>query len=253
MIKEAIEYLVEFAQKDVPLMREVGGDFYFNRGPREGQLAVRRDEWPTIHVASLEGLAALAESGALPETRFIFVVKSHREVFLQSGTMGTDRRPYRLLFAQSMSLPVEQFELNQYWPQEDFVLQVQAKFEQGIERKRLLEYVSGLQQEAVQEVNDDGVAQVATVRRGMKSLTREKFVNPVVLTHHGFTFPEITQPNRLYVLRMKGGKSGDGAQAAAPVVSLNLVDDGKAELDTRNEIVEWFKERLPSVRMVVAG
>ena len=101
----------------------------------------------------------------------LFHVVNSRVVALVSDPVETGTAMERILYAKAEAPPVNQFRVGTYLTHEDFCIEAQAKFMWNPNLAEMLSFVSGMQEDAAQTVNDDGVAQVVTVRRGVTSIT----------------------------------------------------------------------------------
>ena len=232
MIQQALEYLFGLGLKDAeaPMTVDIDGRKFWRSTGRE----VKNDaSWPMLAVDTLAGLVECYND--IGSTSLFHVVNS-RVVALVSLPVETGTDMERILYAKAEAPRVAQFRTGEYLPHEDFCIEAQAKFQWTTELAEMLSFVSGMQEDAAQTVNDDGVAQVVTVRRGVTSLQTERVKNPVTLMPRT-TFEELFQPEHTYILRLKGG--GD---KSVPQVGLFAVDSSRPKLDAITSIKAWLRD-----------
>lgn len=106
----------------------------------------------------------------------------------------------RAIIAEATAI-VPSFQCNGYQPHEHFILWVLTHFEDDAERARLLSFAGNIRTESVHTSEDDGVTQVAAVKRGAK-LREEGWKNPVTLAPFR-TFDEVAQPKSRFIFRIR--------------------------------------------------
>ena len=108
---------------------------------------------------------------------------------------------------------VDNIPFGRFLDQEDMVILLQSQFvhdeeqqtEKGIDdRDILLQVVSNLRSDEVQQQTDDGVSQTVQINSGVASVSTVKVPNPVTLTPYR-TFQEIEQPASKFIFRMHEG------------------------------------------------
>lgn len=130
-----------------------------------------------------------------------------------------------------------------WMPLDEFVIYIQSGFVQDETTAAILKVVGNVVQGAEAEYADDGVTQRVTARAGV---TRREIVdlpNPVTLRPFR-TFPDIEQPESLFVLRIKQGKEGE-----QPSCALFEADGG----GWRNQAVERIKAYFTEVGLRAIG
>jgi hypothetical protein len=95
----------------------------------------------------------------------------------------------------------------------------------------------------VRETVDDTVGQEVKTARGVVMSERTKVPNPVLLAPYR-TFREVTQPESLFVLRLR---SGDGDK---PRCALFEADGGTWKLEAIQNVATWLRAAITSVRVV---
>lgn len=131
------------------------------------------------------------------------------------------------------------FGFGQYMDQETFVIEVQSKFLDTASRKDILRIAGNLKSEHVRTIEDDGITQVASTRKGI-SLAQESIIpNPIILKPYR-TFLEVEQPELPFVFRLR-----DARDNQPPVMALFEADGGQWKLDSVDLIRQWLNAQLP--------
>lgn len=99
------------------------------------------------------------------------------------------------------------FPYGRYLDIEEFITQLQACFVDTPMRGEILKVVGNIIDENVKTVVDDGISQSVTARTGIVKREEVKLPNPVDLRPFR-TFPEIVQPQSLFVLRVRKTREG---------------------------------------------
>ena len=177
---------------------------------------VRDPEIPALSVSSLTGLISYLNEGLDKDTIWdirgagLFIhVDSYREISLRTELHGDFDSRACLLRAKAYQ---NQFEFNQYLDLEEFIIGLQASFVMNDNLEEVIATVGTLVAEAGVGLNDDGMTQEVTTRRGIARKGTESVKNPIKLRPF-VTFPEIDQPELNFVLRLKQGDNGRVAAA----------------------------------------
>ena len=100
---------------------------------------------------------------------------------------------------------VDNIPFGRFLDQEDMVILLQSQFVHDIDdRDILLQVVSNLRSDEVQQQTDDRVSQTVQINSGVASVSTVKVPNPVTLTPYR-TFQEIEQPASKFIFRMHEG------------------------------------------------
>lgn len=147
-------------------------------------------------------------------TRAIVVVESPTRVV--GRLADPDAYGRRAVVAVAEVKPRHAFPYDRYLDAEDFLVRLQTGFlpDDGSEQetgdlRAVLELASTLQPEKVTTLQDDGVTQIATVKRTAGRLAASAIRNPVQLYPLGLTFPEVPAPRWRLILRLKQEKDGE--------------------------------------------
>lgn len=162
--------------------------------------------------------------------QFIIQIENSRTVHLFTDTLvNTKDRDY-IMTAKAMT---PEMEFDTFFGAENFNIMLQSRFVNTEDRDILLRVVGNLKDEAVQQLNDDGVSQKVTIKSGIATVSDVKVPNPVVLAPYR-TFAEVNQPESRFIFRMReGGYCG-----------LFEADGGAWKLETINNIREYLEEEL---------
>lgn len=129
--------------------------------------------------------------------------------------------------------PENPFRFDAYHQSEDFIVKLQTCFVQDDTVKALLKIAGNVKEENIKQTNDDGVSQTVTARSGVVRVEDVTLPNPVKLSPFR-TFPEVKQPESLFVLRAKEG----------PQWALFNAGGGHWKLDAVNLIASYLKAEL---------
>src|SRR6266849_6465692 len=123
---------------------------------------------------------------------------------------------------------------------ESFNIALQTVFEDTSERKELLLVVGTVRDEEVQTSTDDCISQSVVAQARLVAAARTPVPNPVRLMPYR-TFREVSQPESLFVVRMK---RQDGAK---PLVALFEADGGKWKLEAIDNIRAYLAVRITGI------
>lgn len=226
MLKEAMEYLVKMAAPQ----KVVVNDLSYSDRP----LSVIAD--PTlakVPLLTLTGIVDLvrAEVDALAPGEWLLHVCSHAEVTLIRKC--TDEYGRRVVLAQAKHDDGQPFPFGRFLDREEFVIGLQAKFQQTEALLGVLKVASNLEAATVAQSEDDGISQRTTVKQGVTLKETVTIKGRVVLQPYR-TFREVEQPASEFVFRLQ---SKDGG---IPACALFEADGGKWKLDAVLTIKRWL-------------
>lgn len=166
---------------------------------------------PAEHsVATLSGLRELVEVLAPGEGSFALVGNERRvEVFGPEEPIHR-KRPLRAIAAA----PVVDFPFARFFSLEEFRIAVACAFQDSMDRGDLLSTLARVRAGGHKLDMDDGISQRVEVNRGISELGLET-IRPTFLLQQFCTFPELEQPVREFLLRMKTEGGDDGTVKAA--------------------------------------
>lgn len=230
MIKEGINRILDLAPV---ALHEIDGRKYSDR-----ELVGIHEPMP--NALEVHTLSAVADYLRKPDADGLFIHVFSPDVVSVYG-------PLQAMFAQRpcylvSKAIVSSFPWGQWQDAENFIIQLQTKFVPTGQRDELLAFVGNIKQEEGIQQEDDGVTQRVTIKTGIAKVAERPAPNPIQLKPYR-TFPEIDQPESLYVLRLQG--SGQSIRCA--------LFDASGE-GWRNqaiaEIALYFKAQADGVRIL---
>lgn len=168
-------------------------------------------------------------------------VESPTDVLLMSKLHG--EFPVRAKYIE-LNAEIPDHHFDRWFDSEAFNIWIQAGFvtdeyEGQTDKTKVLRYVGNVQCEAAQQVADDGVTQIVTVRKGVAALAQEILPNPVRLAPYR-TFTEIEQPPSDFVFRASEG----------PHFKLVEADGGAWRRRAMQQIKAYLNEHLPELLVI---
>lgn len=180
----------------------------------------------------------------LEKANLILHVKSEREVAL-IGTfddISRDRETYLVA-----GLKRTEFPFGRYMESEDFIIKMQTMFEETNDRVKVINFINRLTVGNSVMLEDDGVSQSATVKRGVRGGLKDFEKAPAVVRLKPYrTFHEVKQPESSFLLRLRGG----GEQV--PTVALFEADGGAWENEAIKGIEEYLRNQVDAVITILA-
>jgi hypothetical protein len=173
-------------------------------------------------------------------------VESPSDVYLLGKVEGRSNQRPCYVHCQHRSI-FEDFAFGRFMPIDKFVISLQCLFEDDGDRARVLALVGNIQSEVIQNVADDGVSQSVQVREGIRRVQVVEIENPVRLSPKR-SFPEISQPESPFILRLEKGRSGE-----LPTVGLFECDGGAWQLQAIANIKHWLKSELGELAIGIIG
>jgi hypothetical protein len=130
--------------------------------------------------------------------------------------------------------------------QEDFVTHVQAFFvdDEETDKALLLRIAGNLRASDVRTLEDDGISQQVATAKGVTMSEMAVMPNPVSLREYG-TFPEIEQPLRKAIVRVRGGGENEYT-----TIMLKLVPDPLYDSACAARIARYLTNALPGVTVL---
>lgn len=131
----------------------------------------------------------------------------------------------------------------QYANLESFIIGLQAFFVPTDTSRAILAIIGNLRDENITDFADDGITQAVTAKKGVSMRATVPVPNPVRLKPYR-TFPEIDQPESLFVFRMKK-QEGD-----APMCGLWEADNKQWKIEAVKGIAAWLQDKLPEIPII---
>lgn len=239
MISEAIDRVIEIAK---PNMLEFNGLQYSDK-----PLHLIAPPKPSkFHVTTLLGLLHLFDAKVedFDPADVIVHVVSPTIVTLEERTSDDFAQRDEIVRA-SWGEGIEQFKFGQFLQAENFVIALQALFEETGDREEVLKIASNLGTEAVSTASDDGISQRATFKSGVV-LQESRTVKSRVSLAPRRTFTEVEQPASNFIFRLRGG-----AENSIPLVALFEADGGAWRLEAAKRIAKYFEGKVGVVPVIV--
>jgi hypothetical protein len=236
IIVNAINKLLDLAN---PVTFDFGGRMYTSKG-----LVPVKEPLPyplTVH--TLSGLAdyLTKKIDALNTETLVLHVGSPTEVNLLGYLQGASFCE-RAEFISAVFEP-PQFRMGDYASLESFLIGIQAYFVQDANTAALLKVIGNIKDESVVNFSDNGVTQAVTAKTGISMVEITPVPNPVTLRPFR-TFPEIEQPEGLFVFRMRQ------QEKQAPACGLWEADNKQWKIEAVKGIAAWLQERLPEIPII---
>lgn len=220
----------------------IGGREYATR-----QVFDPRKPEPTpqfIELSTLQSFADFVKDEAgteniYREPRGLFVHVAHPdEVRLVTGIFGEHHQRTTMATAEPK---VEPFQFGQWRDPESFNIALLALFEPAGDRANLFQITGNLHEQGSVKLEDDGVTQRTTVKRGM-TLAKEVEVAQTFELAPFRSFPEIEQVASRFVFRLRPGGEG-----RLPSCALFECDGGRWRLEAIARVKTWLAGELPGV------
>jgi hypothetical protein len=207
--KEAIEQLQNGIQKPEVVM---AGAYEFLLTPNNMLAKKMSPAQPThLTVNTLDGVVSYLKSSDPKNElwkggeKYLVHIEGHDKV-----TVVSDLHPVHMLrrcYLSSRSMG-NSFLFGAFLVTEEFIIGVMSNFVESECRENLLSFISQMKAQNSREEVDEGVSQNVTVRKSIATVANAQVPNPVYLEPY-VTFPEIKQPERAYVFRIRQEKPED--------------------------------------------
>jgi hypothetical protein len=199
-IKEALQYAVDLAGQEDKVIKDKGGkEWYDSNSHRLLELEPKQYYPELLRLNTLDSLINYYKNNIneIADMRTIVVVDNPREVYVY--TEDDDREKRTTLINVEASIP--HIEFDTFMPADTFNIELQSKFLDNYDRENVLDFASAIVIDEGIDVEDDGVAQITTVKQGVASRSKAKAPNPVTLAPYR-TFLEVEQPPSDFILRL---------------------------------------------------
>jgi|GEM_PF-1217456 len=202
----------------------------------------------TIELSTLDGIAEAykdlqdrlkASAVGAGSDELIVHVLSPRKVFISAPRVGEKNQVFEYYAADAI---IPDTKIGEHLDIDMAILNLNANFEETVEREKLLTMLGSITSGLASDIVDDGVAQQVTTKRGITRAGTETFKNPITLQPYR-TFPEITQPQSPFVVRLKQVKNDDDSLTAR--VSLHEADGGRWRVKAIADIAKYLRANLP--------
>ena len=230
MIEKAINKILELSRASI---LDIHGRKYTDKNV----IPIKSPLPSTLAVHTLSSLVDYLEKSidSLEKKSLVIHVVSPVEVNLL-GFLNNNNFCERPEFLSAIYEP-PRFEYDRYTSLEDFIINLQANFVNTEKRADVLKVIGNLRDENVRQFEDDGVTQSVTAKTGIAVAENVTVPNPVKLKPFR-SFPEIEQPESLFVFRMKTNPG------QAPSCGLWEADNKLWKVEAIKNIAEWLKSKV---------
>lgn len=225
MIKAAIEKILDMAG---PKIVELPSGLRYT--DRQGTVLLPDPEPKPLQFHTLRGIVDyLNEEPTSREAHFIHI-DSYNSVSIRSFLINNAQQ--RFTYATATPTLGNSFPFGSWLDLEQFIIELQAKFERNNHQMAILKLLSSIRDENVKTSKDDGITQVVTARSGIALKADVEVPNPVSLKPYR-TFVEIEQPGSDFIFRLKTGDK-------MPTASLHESGGGAWKIEAINAIKDFF-------------
>lgn len=133
--------------------------------------------------------------------------------------------------------------LNNWLPTESFIIFLLSAFTKTDQVNEILKIVGNIKTESVKNLSDDGFTQSVEARSGIAKV-KNLSVNSQIFLRPYRTFPEIDQPESLFLLRLREKRN------SKPECALFSADGDIWEVHAIQYIKEWFLKELPEMKII---
>lgn len=201
--KEAIEEIKKGVQQ--PQVVEIGDFKHLITDKSVNSKIILPSTPTTLTICTLSGIITYMQSADRDNElwqegeRYLVHIEEYNHVKVISGLdpIHMMRREYIAAINLGSS-----FNYGRYLTIEDFIISVMSSFVQDDNVKIILNFVSSIQSLHQNSQDDDGASQTVTVKKSITTVGTQKVPNPIELRPF-VTFPEILQPARQFVFRIK--------------------------------------------------
>ena len=231
-MKEALQYLVGLGKLDQIKLDD--GRLYTDKSA----VPVKADIVSPVDVETLCGFVDLlgCDVGAYKSQQTAILVESFETVKLIS--LLADIWGRRQIFVVASCPKSTGLRFGSWYDPETFVIVLQSCFAPTPGREYLTRLASSLSAEGKVQIEDDGITQRVTVKRGVQLKGEEEVASRVSLAPFR-TFREITQPSSDFVFRFKSGSEGE-----LPTCALFEADGGAWRIQAVQLIASWLRNSL---------
>lgn len=240
-LREALEYLVDLGEGNAkPEILEINGKTYCTKNLTRYD---REEMADSLKAATLTALVDYVRNNEHElRDKMIVQIVGPNEVKLISGL--TNERNRECLFISITNQ--NGFNFGQYYSQEDFIINMQAGFQETDDLNVLLQVAGNVENNATANYGDDGISQKTTIKKGIASKEDVLVPNPVRLAPYR-TFLEVKQPISNFVFRIKEDSGG------APAFKLVTADGGLWKYDAvegiKGFLVRQFED-IPNITII---
>lgn len=234
MIKEALQYVLGLS---APHREKIGNTEYSSKELIEIRKPDPRIDNILIH--TLQGIVGYIQKDIEKIGESVFIhVESFSKVHLYGVSSG--EKKIRTHFVESNLFDFKGFQFGQWQQHELFMISLQTLFVPNEELSRLVATIGNMKHESSFGSDDDGITQRIQSKKGVTLNEEKEIKNPYALKPYR-TFPEVEQPESMFVLRVRG-KEGQ-----TPECALYESDGAAWKISAINSIKAYFEKNLKEV------
>lgn len=197
-LKEALQYVVGLGNSaEKTEVVEICGKTYTNRSLHRYDSPEKAQPLKANSLTALVDYIGCCYPEMKKHERMIIHVESPTRVRLIS-CLDAERSRETLFETNAI---VSEFQFNQWYDQERFMIEMQANFQMTDDLNAILKFAGNVEKRNDQTYSDNGTTQVATMQVGVASKADVIVPNPVELIPFR-TFQEVPQPSSKFVFRM---------------------------------------------------
>lgn len=137
------------------------------------------------------------------------------------------------------------FPFGQFLDNEEFQIKLRCHFVHNDDREILLKYISRLTTNNEITIEDDGVTQSASVRKGLSGARIETAAAPAIVHLQPYrTFREIPQVESPFIFRLKPSKEG------LPSCAIFEADGGAWRIEAKQRIYSYLADNLSNIDII---
>ncbi len=239
-LKDALAYVAGLKTEALLMRVDHEGRTYLNT-----TLQPLKDPGPRqINMATLESMVDYINFNPDKhelDTLFIHVVSPYMVHLMRQMSGAWNQGP--IVADVKYESPTVRF-FNKYSDHDQFVVALQTLFQHTENRQELAKIIGNVTDQEINTVEDDGVSQQVTTRKGIAQVVAAVAPNPVTLKPLR-TFPEIEQPTSPFIFRLRPG------QEFLPQCALYECDNGMWKLDAIKSLRKYFIEAFTSLSIKV--
>lgn len=195
----------------------------------------------TVEVFSLTQIVSFLKVFPLGEDQRLLVnIIDHKNVEVIRDSKSKDLKNICVV-KSSFEDVFQEFESNNKFNQEDFIIRLQSRFVQDENCMSLIKLVSGVSHGKTSESVDNGYAQVATVKSGVHLVT-EVDIKPIWDLRPFKSFPEIEPVVIPFILRLH--QRGE----EMPQFAMYEADGCRWKIETTKRVKEYLEKELSTFK-----
>jgi hypothetical protein len=202
-----------------------------------------------VNLHTLTGLVDYIKSNVdkLDLKEHFIVVDNPEQVSFYSAVGGKDR-DRDLVSLVKLDDKLQSYRFGNYEEVESFVVHLNSLFEESPDRERLIKFVSSVTGGAQFTLEDDGVTQVAAVRKGVSgAITKNESAPKIIALKPYRTVRDVEQPTSDFLMRLKLVDEEDHIVG----VCLYEADGGRWRNTAVQTIKDFLKKELGELEVAI--